>query len=204
MAGSSVTFAQRHRDSTSSTKVTSSKKTTSRASVFDRLGSPTATTTQRTVTQEPPFRASPGRGALHRPYSDSRKKSEGPPVRIPAVQDGPSSSAEGRSVSRCSDDSDYSSAGNSFLVPETSGSVPRRIHPTVHRRSATADSRRHSVRGGDRDSSLPVKFSRAEILRAILVAKGCSREAAVMMTRSLRESSLHVYESQWVRFVFLL
>ena len=53
----------------------SSKKTTSRTSVFDRLGSPTATTTQRTVTQEPPFRAGAGRGVRHRPYSDSRKKS---------------------------------------------------------------------------------------------------------------------------------
>ena len=75
MAGSSVMFAQRHRDSKSSTKVMSSKKTTSRTSVFNRLGSPTATTTQRTVTQEPPFRAGAGRGARHRPYSDSRKKS---------------------------------------------------------------------------------------------------------------------------------
>ena len=72
MAGSSVTFAQRHRDSKSSTKATSS---TSRTSVFDRLGSPTATTTQRTVTPEPPFRTGAGRGARHRPYSDSRKKS---------------------------------------------------------------------------------------------------------------------------------
>ena len=53
----------------------SSKKTTSRTSVFDRLGSPTATTTQRTVTQEPPFRAGAGRGVRHRPYSDNRKKS---------------------------------------------------------------------------------------------------------------------------------
>ena len=57
MAGSSVTFAQRHRDSKSSTKATSSKKT------------------QRTVTQKLPFRAGAGKGARHRPYSDSRKKS---------------------------------------------------------------------------------------------------------------------------------
>ena len=75
MAGSSFTFAQRHRDSKSSRKAMSSKKTTSRTSVFDRLGSPTATTTQRTVTQEPPFRAGAGRGVRHRPYSDNRKKS---------------------------------------------------------------------------------------------------------------------------------
>ena len=74
MAGS-VTFAQKHCEAKSSTKVTSSKKTASRTSVFDPLGSPTATTTQRTVTQEPPFCAGAGRGACHRPYPDSRKKS---------------------------------------------------------------------------------------------------------------------------------
>ena len=54
MAGSSVTFAQKHREPKTSTKVVSSKKTASRTSVFDRLGSPTSTT-ERTVTQEPPF-----------------------------------------------------------------------------------------------------------------------------------------------------
>ena len=70
MAGSSVKFAQKHRDSKSSTKATSYRKTTSRTSVFDRRGSPTATTTQRTVTQEPPFRAGAGRGARHRPYPE--------------------------------------------------------------------------------------------------------------------------------------
>ena len=33
------------------------------------------------------------------------------------------------------------------------------------------------------------------------MAKGHSREAAQMMSRSLQESSLHVYESHWARFV---
>ena len=52
------------------------------------------------------------------------------------------------------------------------------------------------------DSSLPaVKSTRVETLRAILMAKGHSREAAEMMSRSLRESSLHVYESHWAKFV---
>ena len=72
MAGSSVTFAQKHRKPKTSTKVTSSKKTASRTSVFDRLGSPTSTT-QRTVTQEPPFRAGAGR-ARPRPFQEGRKK----------------------------------------------------------------------------------------------------------------------------------
>ena len=75
MAGSSVTFAQKHRESMSGTKATSSRKTDSRTSVFDRLGSPAATTTQRTVTQEQPCRAGAGRGARHRPYPEARKKS---------------------------------------------------------------------------------------------------------------------------------
>ena len=68
MAGSSVTFAQKHRETKSGRKATSSRKTASRTSVFNHLGSPAPTTTQRTVTQEPPFRAGAGRGARHRPY----------------------------------------------------------------------------------------------------------------------------------------
>ena len=39
MAGSSVTFTQKHRETKSSAKVTSSRKIASRTSVFDRLGS---------------------------------------------------------------------------------------------------------------------------------------------------------------------
>ena len=141
-------------------------------------------------------------GGVHGRHVSSMRQREGPPVRISAVQGGPLSPAEGRSVSRCSDDSDCSSAGNSFLVPGTSGPVPRRSHPAARRRSATADSGRRSVRRGVRDSSLPpVKSSRLETLRAILVAKGHSREAAEMMSRSLQESSLHVYESHWARFI---
>ena len=51
-------------------------------------------------------------------------------------------------------------------------------------------------------TSLPtVKSTRVGHLRAILRAKGHSREAAYMMSRCLRESSQQVYESQWSRFV---
>ena len=48
--------------------------------------------------------------------------------------------AEGRSVTRCSDHLDHSTATNSFLVPGTSGTVPRRSHPAVRRGSTFADS----------------------------------------------------------------
>ena len=71
MAGSSVTFAQKQKEPKTSTKVTSSKKTAPRPSVFDRLGSPPSTT-QRTVTQEPPFRAGAGR-ARPQPFQERKK-----------------------------------------------------------------------------------------------------------------------------------
>ena len=70
MAGSSVTFDQKNQEPASA-KVTSSKKTAPRPSVFDRLGSPTSTP-QRTVTQESPFRAGAGR-ARPRPFQGSKK-----------------------------------------------------------------------------------------------------------------------------------
>ena len=69
MTGTSVTFA-RQKEVKTSTK-TSSKKTAPRPSVFDRLGSPTSTT-QRTVTQEPPFPAGAAR-ARPRPFEGSKK-----------------------------------------------------------------------------------------------------------------------------------
>ena len=57
-------------------------------------------------------------------------------------------------------------------------------------------------RGRDRDLSLPaIKSSRVETLRAILRAKGHSREAANMMSRCLREFSQQVCESHWSRFM---
>ena len=104
---------------------------------------------------------------------------EGPPVCVPAIQDGPSSSAEDRSVTRRQGDSDRSTATG-----------------------RSADSRRFDRRRGDRDSSLPtVKSTRVETLMAVLRAKDHSREAAHMMSRSLCDSSIQVYESHWARFV---
>ena len=129
---------------------------------------------------------------------------EGPPVRFPAIQDGHSSCAEDRSVTRGQGDSDHSTATGSVVVSGVDGSVPRRSDPVVRRGSRPADSRRFDRRRGDRDSSLPVvKSTRVETLRAILRAKGHSREAARMMSRFPRESSLQVYESHWARFVLL-
>ena len=79
---------------------------------------------------------------------------------------------------------------------------PKKSDPAVRRRSRPADTRRLDGRRGDRDSSLlTVKSTRMETLRAILRAKGHSREAANMMLRCLRESSQQVYESHWSRFV---
>ena len=46
-----------------------------------------------------------------------------------------------------------------------------------------------------------IKSTCVETLRAILRAKGHSREAADMMSRSLRQSLLQVHETHWGRFV---
>ena len=141
-------------------------------------------------------------GRVDRCHVHALGQREGPPVRVPAIQDGPSSSAEDRSVTRGQDDFDRSTATGSIVVSGVDGSVPRRSDPTVRRGSRPADSRRLDRRWGDRDSSLPdVKSTRVETLWAILRAKGHSKEAANMMSRCLWESSLQVYESHWSRFV---
>ena len=108
-------------------------------------------------------------GEVHRRHVCALRQGKGPPVHVSSVQDGPSSPAEGRSVSRCSDDSDRSSAGNSYLVPGTSGPVPRRSHPAARRRSATADSGRHSVRRGQRLVTTRCIFSQENSQRQLVV-----------------------------------
>ena len=87
MAGSSVTFVQKPKETKTTTKMTSSsRRYQSRASVFDCLGSPAATTVQRTVTQEQPFCATANRGARHRPYPEQRKKARRAPSASSAGQ----------------------------------------------------------------------------------------------------------------------
>ena len=87
MAGSSVMFVQKPKETKTTTKVTSSsRRNQSRTFVFDRLGSPAATTVQRTVTQEQPFRAGTNRGAHHRPYPEQRKKARKAPSASSAGQ----------------------------------------------------------------------------------------------------------------------
>ena len=141
-------------------------------------------------------------GGVDRCHVHALGQWEGPPVRVPAIQDGPSSTAEDRSVTRSQGDSDCSTATGSFVVSGVDGSVPRRSDPAVRRGSRPADLRRVDRRRGDGDLSLPaVKSTRVETLQAILRAKGHSREAARMMSGSVRESSLQVYESHWARFV---
>ena len=141
-------------------------------------------------------------GGVDRCHVHALGQGEGPSVRFPAIQDGPSSSAEDRSITRNAGDTDRSTATGSIMVPRADGPIPRRPDSAVRRRSRPADTRRVHGRGRDRDSSLPAfKSSRMETPRAILRAKGHSREAANMMSRCLRESSQQVYESHWSRFV---
>ena len=141
-------------------------------------------------------------GGVDRCHVHALGQGEGPSVRLPAIQDGPSSSAEDRSITRSAGDTDRSTATGSIMVPRADGPIPRRPDSAVCRRSRPADTRRVHGRGRDRDSSLPtVKSSCVETLRAILRAKGHSREAAKMMSRCLRDSSQQVYESHWSRRV---
>ena len=141
-------------------------------------------------------------GRVDRCHVHALGQREGPPVRVPAIQDGPTSTAEDRSVTRSEGDFDRSTTTGSIVVPRVEESIPGRSDPAVRWRSRPADARRLDGRRGDRDSSLPtVKATRVETLRAILRAKGHSREAANMMSRCLRESSQQVYESHWSRFV---
>ena len=141
-------------------------------------------------------------GGVDRCHVHALGQGEGPLVRLPAIQDGPASSAEDCSFTRSAGDADRSTATGSIMVSRADGPSPRRPGSPVRGRSRPADTRRVHVRGRDWDSSLPaVKSSRVETFRAILRAKGHSREAANMMSRCLRESSQQLYESHWSRFV---
>ena len=141
-------------------------------------------------------------GRVHGRHVGALGPREGPPVCFSAIQNGPLSPAEDCSVTRSQGDSDRSTATGSFMVSGVDGSVPRRSDPAVRRGSNTADSRRLDRRRGDRDSSLPaIKYTRVETLRTIRTAKGHSREAVHMISRSLRDSSLQMYESHWATIV---
>ena len=141
-------------------------------------------------------------GRVDRCHVHALGQREGPPLRVSAIQDGPTSTVEDRSVTRSEGDFDRSTATGSVVVPRVEESIPGRSDPAVRRRSRPTDTRRLDRRQGDRNSSLPtVKSTRVETLWAILRAKGHSSEADNMMSRCLRESSQQVYESHWSRFV---
>ena len=136
--------------------------------VFAQWGEPQVDLFATFASHQVCFVVSGPQGRVHGRHVSTLGQREEPPVCIPAIQDGPSSSAENRSVTRSQGDSDCSTAGDSFMVSGVDGSVTRRSHPAVRRGSATADSRRCTDRRGDRDSSIPaVKSTRVETLRAI-------------------------------------
>ena len=154
------------------------------------------------TTRQVRFAISGPQGGVDRCHVHALGQGEGPLVCLPAIQDGPASSAEDRSITRTAGDTDRSTATGSIMVSRADGPNPRRPGSPVRGRSRPAHTRHVHGRGRDRNSSLPaVKSSRVETLRAILRAKSHSREAANMMSRCLRESSQQVYESHWSRFV---
>ena len=110
-------------------------------------------------------------GGVDRCHVHALGQGEGPLVRLPAIQDGPASSAEDRSITRSAGDTDRSTATGSIMVSRADGPSPRRPSSPVRGRSRPADTRHVHGRGRDRDSSPPaVKSSRVETLRAILRA----------------------------------
>ena len=142
------------------------------------------------TTRQVRFAISGPQGGVDRCHVHALGQGEGPLVCLPAIQDGSASSAEDRSITRTAGDTDRSTATGSIMVSRADGPNPRRPGSPVRGRSRPAHTRRVHGRGRDRNSSLPaVKSSRVETLRAILRAKGHSREAANMMSRCLRESS---------------
>ena len=154
------------------------------------------------TTRQVRFAISGPQGGVDRCHVHALGQGEGPLVCLPAIQDGSASSAEDRSITRTAGDTDRSTATGSIMVSRADGPNPRRPGSPVRGRSRPAHTRRVHGRRRDRNSSLTaVKSSRVETLRAILRAKGHSREAANMMSRCLRESSQQVYESHWSRFV---
>ena len=69
-------------------------------------------------------------GRVHGRHVSALGQREGPPVCLPAIQDGSSSAAEDCSVTRSQGDFDRSTAGDSFMVSGVDGSVTRRSHLT--------------------------------------------------------------------------
>ena len=88
-------------------------------------------------------------GRVDRCHVHALGQGGGPSVRLPAMQDGPSSSAEDRSVTWSGGDFDRSTATGSIMVPRVDGPIPRRSDPAVRRRSRPADARCLDGRRGD-------------------------------------------------------
>ena len=102
------------------------KSQRSRTSVFERLGSPSTMTIQRTITQDQSFRAGAGRGARNRPLPGQRRKAR--------------TAAAASSASQC-----WLGAG---------GGSPDRLFPTVEKSAGLLSSHQHCRgRGGHSFSS---------------------------------------------------
>ena len=101
-------------------------------------------------------------GGMDRCHVSALGQQEGPIVCVPAIQNGPSSSAEDRSITRNQGDPDRSTTTGSVVVSRVYRSVTRRSNPAVRPGSRSADSRRDGRRG-DGDASLQaVKSTRME------------------------------------------
>ena len=120
-------------------------------------------------------------GGVDRCHVHALGQGEGPSVRLPVIQDGPSSTAGVEVILIAQLQPAASWFPESMDLSQDSSKVKTYWHKTFGWET--------------------VKSTCVETLRAILRAKGHSREAANMMSRCLRKSSQQVYESHWSRFV---
>ena len=107
------------------------------------------------TTRQVRFAISGPQSGVDRCHVHALGQGEGPLVRLPAIQDGPASSAEDSSITRTAGDTDRSTATGSIMVSRADGPNPRRPGSPVRGRSRPAHTRRVHGRGRDRNSSLP-------------------------------------------------
>ena len=103
------------------------------------------------TTRQVRFAISGPQGGVDRCHGHALGQGEGPLVCLPAIQDGPASSAEDRSITSTAGDTDHSTATGSIMVSRADGPNPRRPGSPVRGRSRPAHTRRVHGRGRDRN-----------------------------------------------------
>ena len=123
-------------------------------------------------------------------------------LHVPAVRHDTSGIGTVQTVTQCVSDTHSTIPDLSIVVPGTLERNTVSSDTIVASVSRHTDTRRHSVGRIRAGSALPTLGpSRVASLTKIFVAKGHSRRAAGFMVKSLRPSSINLYESHWAAFV---